>query len=538
MSLLAETALRSGALVFIGLAACALLRRGSAALRHSVLAASLVAAIAVVPLSVVMPPLIVVSAPSRIDSAPVAGNGIALSPSSDDSGVVPVMPGADTVTAHDTPRLLLVLWIAGIVVCAARLLGGLVRLVRTTRQAERIVRGPWVEMTADMSAAAGSRRPVALLQTSSPGVLATWGLFRPCVLLPAGAQAWSPERIGIVLRHELAHVRRGDWFVQLTGDLLRTVYWFNPLLWIACTILRRESEHACDDDVLGAGIEPGEYAGHLLDIARQCRNRSIWSSAAAMSRPSTLERRIAAMLNPTLRRTALTRRALVMTGTALVAVTLPLAALRAAQEGPQPLTGVIYDPTGAVVPEVKVTLEDAKQVATSTATDSSGRFEFPLVSPGKYVLQATLPGFKQLRQDIVLKTAADWDRAVTLQVGEVQETIAVREQRVPQSTAKAEGPTPIRVGGNIKPPVKVKDVKPVYPPTMREAGREGVVPMEAIIGGDGTVHSVRVLSAQIHPDFALAAADAVRQWRFQPTLLNGKPVEVVMNVTIEFSLAE
>ena len=73
---------------------------------------------------------------------------------------------------------------------------------------------------------------------------------------------------------------------------------------------------------------------------------------------------------------------------------------------------------------------------------------------------------------------------------------------------------------------------------MREAGREGVVPIEAIIGVDGAVTSVRVLSAQVHPDFAIAAVDAVRQWRFTPTLLNGVPVEVVMRVSITFSLAD
>jgi protein TonB len=71
---------------------------------------------------------------------------------------------------------------------------------------------------------------------------------------------------------------------------------------------------------------------------------------------------------------------------------------------------------------------------------------------------------------------------------------------------------------------------------MREAGLEGVVPLEAIIGRDGTVQSLRVVSAQVHPDFARAAIDAVRQWRFDPTLLNGKPVEVVMNVSVEFAL--
>jgi TonB family protein len=73
---------------------------------------------------------------------------------------------------------------------------------------------------------------------------------------------------------------------------------------------------------------------------------------------------------------------------------------------------------------------------------------------------------------------------------------------------------------------------------MRAAGREGVVPLEAIIGTDGTVHSVRVLSASIHPDFAVAAAAAVRQWQFAPTLLNRVPVEVSMTVNIKFSLTD
>jgi len=73
---------------------------------------------------------------------------------------------------------------------------------------------------------------------------------------------------------------------------------------------------------------------------------------------------------------------------------------------------------------------------------------------------------------------------------------------------------------------------------MRDAGLEGIVPIEAVIGPDGSVTSVRVVSAQVHPDFAIAAVDAVRQWRFTPTLLNGSPVEVVMTVTVQFGLSD
>jgi len=78
----------------------------------------------------------------------------------------------------------------------------------------------------------------------------------------------------------------------------------------------------------------------------------------------------------------------------------------------------------------------------------------------------------------------------------------------------------------------------VYPDSMKAAGIEGKVPLEAIIGQDGSVHSVRVLSAEVHPDLARAAADAVRLWKFEPTLLNGAPVEVVMKVTIDFRLKD
>ena len=127
---------------------------------------------------------------------------------------------------------------------------------------------------------------------------------------------------------------------------------------------------------------------------------------------------------------------------------------------------------------------------------------------------------------------------MTLQVGRLPETISVRAKREPatQATPGVPGPTPVRVGGNIKAPTKLVNVNPIFPPTMRTAGRGGVVPLEAMIGTDGSVVFVRVISDNVHPDFAEAATEAVRQWKFSPTLLNGKPVEVLMTVTVNFAL--
>jgi TonB family protein len=93
----------------------------------------------------------------------------------------------------------------------------------------------------------------------------------------------------------------------------------------------------------------------------------------------------------------------------------------------------------------------------------------------------------------------------------------------------------LRVGGTIAEPKKIRDVKPAYPPVAQQAGVEGVVILEAIVGTDGAVRSARVLRGQ--PLLDEAAIGAVQQWRYTPTLLNGVPVEVVMTVTVNFSLS-
>jgi TonB family protein len=422
---------------------------------------------------------------------------------------------------------------------------GLRRLASITARAERLRDGEWTRLVEQASATQSVGRQVAVLETAAPDLLATWGLIAPCVLLPSGARSWTPDRARVVICHELAHIRRRDWVTQMIAEVLLTIYWFNPLMWMTCSRLRRDSEQACDDAVLRAGIPARSYAGHLLDLARLCRRQgSAWAVGTPMARRSTLERRIAAMLKSDLDRRTLSSRAVGLTVALLVAVTLPAGAVRLAQSSPLPLHGTVYDSTGAVLPNVEVTLSTAPleegQVPQATSTtDAAGRFEMPSVAPGKYVLQASLPAFRQLRQEFELKTSRDWDRAVTLQVGDVRETITVSASRVaPSVSASARPPQPVRVGGTIRAPMKLVDVRPVYPTSMRVAGLEGVVPIEAIIGRDGTVISLRVLSAQVHPDFAVAAADAVRQWKFAPTLLNGQPVDVAMTVSVTFKLAD
>jgi protein TonB len=95
-------------------------------------------------------------------------------------------------------------------------------------------------------------------------------------------------------------------------------------------------------------------------------------------------------------------------------------------------------------------------------------------------------------------------------------------------------PAPVRVGGNIRPPTKTKDVRPVYPSIAQSARVQGVVIIEATIGPDGRVQEAKVLRSI--PLLDAAALDAVKQWVFTPTTLNGTPVPVIMTVTVNFTL--
>jgi protein TonB len=95
-------------------------------------------------------------------------------------------------------------------------------------------------------------------------------------------------------------------------------------------------------------------------------------------------------------------------------------------------------------------------------------------------------------------------------------------------------PAPVRVGGNIKPPTKTKDVRPTYPSIAQSARVQGVVIIEATIGPDGRVQEAKVLRSIALLD--AAALDAVKQWVFTPTTLNGVPVPVIMTVTVNFTL--
>ena len=531
-----EIGLRATVVVLMALLASVALRRRSAALRHWVLAAGILAAAAVAPLGLALPAWNLPARPPRAETPVTSLVG----------GKLPI--GAAAVSSSRPERravpaaslsiapIVNLVWAAGVFVGILTMLVSLRRLSRLTDAARPMTDSRWLALARDLSSSLEVGAVVTLRQIDLLTALGTWGWRRPRVLLPSGCETWSDERIRIVLGHELAHIRRADWPLQMAADVVRAVFWYNPLFWIACARLRRESEEACDNAVLEAGVPAADYASHLLAIARTCRAPSPLATLVPMARPSTLEWRIAAMLNHTLARTRPTRRTLALVFAVIVGITLTTASFRAKEQvGPMPFTGTAYDVTGAVLPGVALTLDDAADNRLTTTTDSNGRFDFGTVASGRYMVGSKLPGFLSLAEEVRLESARQWDLSLTIQVGTIHERITVKEQRPSTAPGRVER-APVRVGGNIRPPRKLVDVRPVYPQAMRDAGLEGIVSLAALIDVTGRVSSVRVTGSPAHPDLAKAAADAVRQWQFSPTLLNGETVEVLMNVSVAFSL--
>ena len=99
-----------------------------------------------------------------------------------------------------------------------------------------------------------------------------------------------------------------------------------------------------------------------------------------------------------------------------------------------------------------------------------------------------------------------------------------------------QGPTRIRVGGNVQSYHLLEKVDPVYPPLARQARIQGTVRFTAIIGRDGHVLNLQLISG--HPLLVSAAREAVRQWVYRQTLLNGKPVEVITSIDVNFTFTE
>jgi HEAT repeat protein/beta-lactamase regulating signal transducer with metallopeptidase domain len=236
---------------------------------------------------------------------------------------------------HAAPWLLS-LWLAGALFVLARLTWDIRRIARVASRAATLRRGPLADLMRQVAADLGVRQPVRIAISRELAVPVTWGFRRPVVLLPAGARHWDVERRCVVLRHELAHIRRGDYAGHLLIELACALHWPNPFAWRAAHRARLEQEQACDDRVLALGTGPIDYAQQLLDIARAFVSPGVPERGAlAMAAAATLPERMRSILDVGLDHRPAGRRTLLAVAGAAMLVGMPTAALHPWSLGPR-----------------------------------------------------------------------------------------------------------------------------------------------------------------------------------------------------------
>jgi beta-lactamase regulating signal transducer with metallopeptidase domain len=344
--MLAELAGRAALVLALAWIGARFAFRRSASTRYAVWAAGFIAAFAlpiatgVLPawhLAVLPPPEVAPAAVSRrLDSqllpppAPLSESTTTLE-SRNGTPSSPTTASATPDTSSTPPPWALIAWAVIAAGLILRYVASLFAVRWMTRHAQPLEDRRWRDALDVASAMLGLTRIPGLLASTRVSVPFTCGLLRPVLVVPSSALAWDDERIHVVLLHELAHVVRRDCLLQAISHVVCALYWFNPLAWLGARQLRAERERACDDLVLASGTAGAAYAQHLLDIARaatvDARPR-LASAALAMARPSELEGRLLAILDPRRSRARAAQGVLWQVACLAVLVALPLATVR------------------------------------------------------------------------------------------------------------------------------------------------------------------------------------------------------------------
>jgi TonB family protein len=526
-------------------------------------------------------------------------------------------------------------WAAGVFVFALRLGRGWINVAHLRREATPFVDHPVAESAVRIARRLGVRRSVRLLSSARVLVPAVIGWIRPAILLPAAVLAGMPAaHLDAILAHELAHIRRSDFLVNVLQSAAEVLLFYHPAVWWVSRQIRVERELCADDLAVTISGDRVTYAAALTSL-ESLRTEPL---AIAMVSGDDLLTRVRRLLEPdvpanfSLRprisggfamTVAMMLLLFAVTGaetggsaanavgamdpvppTAAATVAAPVATTRitapqstatppprdpkpqpVTQTAPPEVSGVIRDKTGGVIPGVTVTLSvpqnsQLQNPAETRLTNAIGSFRFPEVQPGEYELTASMPGFRTNRTRLNIVAGQSSSVVIVLELGSLREQVTVRQPAAPgapraavqpaasayfdlaksyyqqgrlveaeEMTTKAlaqmrsempaatEGAVPasgvaLRVGGDIVEPKKIRDVKPVYPSIAAAAAVEGTVIIEAIVGVDGTVQNARVIRSI--PLLDEGALDAVRQWLYTPTRLNGRPVEVLVTISITF----
>ena len=492
------------------------------------------------------------------------------------------------------------LWIAGVCVFYLGHVAGWISVCRLRRRGVCCAPERWQNELARLSARLRLSRPVLLLESGLAEAPMVIRHFRPLILMPVGLLSGLPAgQVEAILLHELAHIRRCDYLVNIFERLVEGLFFYHPAIWWISRVIRDERENCCDDLVVALSGNAHEYAVALAALEQ---NRWSGRELAVAATGGSLVKRIRRLLYPQGPNGAWTPLL-----AAVVFISTAALALFASQSGIQQTSAAAQSQADrtAVSPydrwlneDVAYIIDERERAAFKALTTDEERNKFieqfwlrrdptpgapenafkqehyrRIAYANEHFAAITLPGWKTDRGRIYIifgppdelesHPSGDNDRRAPFEewlyhhiqgVGDnvmfgFTDPLFSREYRLTQnpllaktavrqslqSSSNQPAPDRIRVGAALQVKNLLTMVDPLYPPLARQARIQGMVRFTVVIGKDGRVSNIQLVSG--HPLLVAAARDAVSQWVYKPTLLNGDPVEVISEVDVNFSLA-
>lgn len=175
-------------------------------------------------------------------------------------------------TSFSSSYLTLLLYLLPCLFLLVRMLFAVISVIGIGKRALPAPDNYTASISKDVAIKLGLSRPVRILCSAEITSPFSFGIFHPKVILPEQAKDWSKSTLEDVLVHELSHIKRHDWLSTLFCHFIASLYWINPLCWIAINRISEEAEHSCDAAVLEFGKNGADYARNLLQIARRSRD--------------------------------------------------------------------------------------------------------------------------------------------------------------------------------------------------------------------------------------------------------------------------
>jgi beta-lactamase regulating signal transducer with metallopeptidase domain len=326
----------------------------------------------------------------------------------------PAQPPPESVTPLSWQGALFLLWVAVVLAMGLLLLQRAIFVRGLVTQAKE-VDDSMADTLDSCRERMGVKRKIGFKVSTNATSPAVCGLFRPVILVPKNlASHLNKSQLKTVLLHELAHIRRGDLWINLAQTLLQIIYFYNPLLWLANAIIRRTREQAVDEMVLVAmGEKAQQYPQTLVNVAKLAFKRPALSLRliGVVESKNALAGRIKHILNRPMPKRAklgiLGLLVVIITG----AILLPMATCRPgppglvikgtvkdAQTG-EPIAGArVFDDGYANKPNWEQIKADERS-EWGAITNSAGEYSF-LTWPEHHSIKVEAPGYKSERQSL------------------------------------------------------------------------------------------------------------------------------------------